>query len=167
MAPHGTSSRIHDRSLRACGLPSGGPSAPGRRKSLGPLGQGGLPPTSPTFRCAHGETRRWGHYCKVLRAPRQKNQYILRPVFIHAAGAMPAFGPALQSHVRIEQTPSLCVLRVPLPPGPPLPLLPLPITSRVLGSSGFESAVPSGGVGALSEGTAWAGLRGGQAHAAT
>ena len=68
---------------------------------------------------------------------------------------MPAFGQALQSNVRIEQTPSLCVLRVPLPPGPPLPLLPLPITSRVLGSSGFESAVPSGGVRALSEGTAW------------
>ena len=37
----------------------------------------------------------------------------------------------------------------------PLPLLPLPITSRVLGSSGFESAVLSGGVRALSEGTAW------------
>ena len=31
-------------------------------------------------------------------------------------------------------------------------LLPIP---RAPGSSGFESAVPSGGVGALPEGTAW------------
>ena len=43
-----------------------------------------------------------------------------------------------------------------LPPAPSLPLLVLllPIL-RAPGSSGFESAVPSGGVGALPEGTAW------------
>ena len=44
-----------------------------------------------------------------------------------------------------------------LPPAPSLPLLlllllPIP---RAPSSSGFESAVPSGGVGALPEGTAW------------
>ena len=46
---------------------------------------------------------------------------------------------------------------LPLPPAPSLPLLlllllPIP---RAPSSSGFESAVPSGGVGALPEGTAW------------
>ena len=41
-------------------------------------------------------------------------------------------------------------------PAPSLPLLLLlPSIPRALGSSGFESAVPSGSVGALPEGTAW------------
>ena len=41
-------------------------------------------------------------------------------------------------------------------PAPSLPLLLLlPSIPRALGSSGFESAMPSGGVGALPEGTAW------------
>ena len=41
-----------------------------------------------------------------------------------------------------------------LAPSLPLLLLLLPIP-RAPSSSGFESAVPSGGVGALPEGTAW------------
>ena len=44
---------------------------------------------------------------------------------------------------------------LPLPPAPSLPLLLLLPIPRAPSSSGFESAVPSGGVGALPEGTAW------------
>ena len=44
---------------------------------------------------------------------------------------------------------------LPLPPAPALPLLLLLPIPRAPGSSGFESAKPSGGVGALPEVTAW------------